>query len=439
LDFKIPGLPDFRMIRIRDQENMAPWLLTALFMGMAAYHTSKVVQTYFPNLIGNTFRACLIFFCLVQLFLFFGGSQYDGKPDADKQSGPIWSRPLMTVNGPGNGVWNTTQAEPYPICSMSWGDSDSSVSALDLAALSYIAYEKQQDDIKNLLKETFGPEAQLENFTDYNEIPRWIAVRFKPGWKNRKGSDDKRSGGGGKGVDTVVVAVKGTSTFKDGYLDTDLFTTIKVLQFFGGIAPVLKILPVDMVQWMLMMVKFGTGGGKELEIWKKLESNVTELRKAEEDHQRSTKFVLTGHSLGGGIAQIVAAELGIKALVWSAPGTLYSQSFFSGDRTGVVSEERMQRNVVVVMPDNDDVPRVDVQESVVQRIQCFRINHEATHYMTGTTECHPIVKSACEVWRVCGDPMHRDFNCSKYVNSTHELGKLYPVEKHPLLESNQKY
>jgi len=155
---------------------------------------------------------------------------------------------------------------------------------------------------------------------------------------------------------------------------------------------------------------------------------------------RPTKFVLTGHSLGGGIAQLVAAQLGIRALVWSAPGTLYSQGFFSGNHTGWISEERMQRNVVVVMPDNDGVPRVDSQQSVVQRIQCFRKGHRATHYFSGTQECHPIKKSACEVWRVCGDsPMHRNFSsvCSEYVGEN-ETGKLYPVLGHPILGPNEE-
>jgi len=182
------------------------------------------------------------------------------------------------------------------------------------------------------------------------------------------------------------------------------------------------------------------GGGRELGIWGKLNSKVKHMRKVEKAKKKATKFVLTGHSLGGGIAEIVAAQLGIKALVWSAPGTLYSQGFFSGDNIGSVSEERMQRNVVNVVPDNDDVPRVDSQQSVVQRIQCFGINHTAVSYVLGVKDCHPVVKSTCEVWRVCGDaPMHRDFSsqCSQYV-AEHELGKLYPVLTHPILGPNEE-
>jgi len=234
----------------------------------------------------------------------------------------------------------------------------------------------------------------------------------------------------------LVVAVKGTSTFKDGYLDTDLFTTIKVLQYFEFIAPVLKVMPTDFVQWMLKTVKLwaGAGGIKAMMIWNRLEKHMMELQKAERSRNAKTKFVLTGHSLGGTIAEIVAAKKGISALVWSAPGTLYSQAYFSGHDTGSVSEERMQRDTVVVMPDNDAVPRVDSQQSVVQRIQCFRKHHMPVSYFAGTTECHKIQKSACEVWRVCGDPMQRDFSetCQEFV-AQDERGTLYPFLKHPIL------
>merc|ERR1740123_2744562 len=93
-----------------------------------------------------------------------------------------------------------------------------------------------------------------------------------------------------------------------------------------------------------------------------------------------------------------------------------------------------------VMPDNDAVPRVDQHESVVQRIQCFDKNHTPVGFFDGTKTCHPIVKSACEVWRVCGDvPMHRDFSeeCSRYI-LPHELGQLYPVLTQPILGTHDE-
>jgi len=199
----------------------------------------------------------------------------------------------------------------------------------------------------------------------------------------------------------------------------------------------LKVMPIDFVQWMLKTVKLwaGAGGSKEIRIWNSLEKRMIKLQKAEQARNPKTKFVLTGHSLGGTIAEIVAAKRGIPALVWSAPGTLYSQGFFSGNQIGSVSEERIQRNTAVVVPDNDMVARVDSQQSVVNRIQCFRRHHMPVNYLFGTVECHRIQKSACEVWRVCGDPMRRDFSetCHEHV-APEERGALYPVLPHPILD-----
>eukprot|EP00419_Tripos_fusus_P038909 CAMPEP_0172783964 /NCGR_PEP_ID=MMETSP1074-20121228/204703_1 /TAXON_ID=2916 /ORGANISM="Ceratium fusus, Strain PA161109" /LENGTH=870 /DNA_ID=CAMNT_0013620963 /DNA_START=66 /DNA_END=2677 /DNA_ORIENTATION=+ len=381
-----------------------PWFFTALSLLLAITCISEKFENLFPLLKGTTFGSSIVLFCLIQALLFLNGFHYH-QYHVDSTR-PL--KPIMVVNGSCNGTLNCSWPDPgevqrYPVCGQCWGNSDSAVTALDLAALSWIVYEQSESDIKRLLSETFGPGPRLENFTNYYKTPRWIAVRFPPGWKHQATSGTARK----EGADTLVVAVKGTSTIKDAFLDTDLFTTIKVLQYFEFFAPVLKVMSVDFVQWIMKTVKLWAGdegskemmiwdrlekhmvelqgaertpwagdeGSKEMMIWDRLEKHMVELQGAERTRNTNTKFVLTGHSLGGTIAEIVAAKQCIPALVWSAPGTLYSQAYFSGNHTGSVSEERMQRNAVVVVPDNDAVPRVDSQQSVVQRIQCFRKHH----------------------------------------------------------------
>jgi len=155
-------------------------------------------------------------------------------------------------------------------------------------------------------------------------------------------------------------------------------------------------------------------------IWNSLASELRELQ----SNNTKSKIVLTGHSLGGAIAEIVAARLGFSALVWSAPGAVYLQRFFN------ITEEQEQRDVVVVIPDFDVVPRVDKHAAVVQRIQCWAKNHQVEDPL----KCHSIAKSSCEVWRVCGDDKRRNFNntCFPYISNA-ELGTLYPVLNAPII------
>lgn len=238
--------------------------------------------------------------------------------------------------------------------------------------------------------------------------------------------------------DTIAVAVKGTSTLEDAYFDTDLFAFIKVLQVMSFVGPVLKILPRQFVAWLMMTAKHVSGFSQyEANTWLGMADSVNALKK---DFPNST-VVITGHSLGGLIAEVVADMTSTPALLWSAPGATYAERFLN------VSEESTQRDIEVIMPDFDQVPRVDLQSPVLQRIQCLAKG--GTLRTDQPAMCHKVAKSACEVWRVCGDyipsrndkdPLGRDWRnrdfsttCSEFVNHT-ELGQLYPVRDSPIEE-----
>mmetsp|Transcript_35423 Transcript_35423/g.52987 ORF Transcript_35423/g.52987 Transcript_35423/m.52987 type:complete len:124 (+) Transcript_35423:7-378(+) len=112
------------------------------------------------------------------------------------------------------------------------------------------------------------------------------------------------------------------------------------------------------------------------------------------------------------------AKLSLPALVWSSPGAEYSAKRFG------IEVQALKRSVVSVVPDRDAVPRVDLQGGTLQRIECRDPNGEEEY----PPLCHSLKKTACEIWRVCGDDDDRDFRhqCADYVHvDDDDRGNLY--------------
>eukprot|EP00913_Durusdinium_trenchii_P035564 g33281.t1 len=84
------------------------------------------------------------------------------------------------------------------------------------------------------------------------------------------------------------------------------------------------------------------------------------------------RFYLTGHSLGGGLAKLVALEVGQKSVTFAAPGLRYtsqmllSDTAFSKDQL-LASGDRLG---TVVVPEHDLVSRVDQQLGAQLGIAC---------------------------------------------------------------------
>ncbi|CAK8992977.1 Kinase D-interacting substrate of 220 kDa [Durusdinium trenchii] len=338
-----------------------PVCISAIMMVITVATMSLKMAWTFPDIAGPFYTVILIFFVSAALGLQVGGA-FSLAPKAaveplmnsrpgDEPLLPLWRG---TVGGPENEL---NDMPPYAACHITWGSRDAQLSQLDrgntdMAALALIAYEENCDEMDRLLK------AQQ--------------------------------------CGTRVFALKGTSSWRDVYADIKLFATIEVLQALSKIVPILSLLPVALVQGIVGYT--GGGGAKLLRC---------ERREGREGTRTTDVQVLTGHSLGGCIAQIVAARQQLPALVFSSPGVLYSARRFQ-----IVPESA--RHVVVVVPDGDVIATVDEHAGVVQRIACFKKNGQAA----STATCHRLRKTACEVWRACGDAWGRDFSttCGGYVS-----------------------
>ena len=360
-----------------------PVSISAIMMVITVTTVSIKMAWTFPDIAGPFYTVILIFFVSAALGLQAGGAF---------SLGPKTVQPLMRAV-PGHGAkifppWRGNDLPPYAACQITWGSPSAPVSILDLAALALIVYEENCDAIPRLLQESFGRRSpRLEHCNHYEALPRWVSVRFPP-------VDGSRG--------TRVFALKGTSSWRDVYADIKLFATIEVLQALSKIVPILSLLPVALVQSIV-----GYTGNADAKLWDDLEDSIAAGR------SDGDATVLTGHSLGGCIAQIIAARQQLPALVFSSPGVLYSARRFQ-----ILPESA--RHVVVLVPDGDVISTVDEHAGVVQRIACLEKNGQAA----STATCHRLRKTACEVWRACGDPWARDFSstCGGYV-SKDTLGK----------------
>lgn len=101
------------------------------------------------------------------------------------------------------------------------------------------------------------------------------------------------------------------------------------------------------------------------------------------------ELLFTGHSLGGGVAQIVASRLKGVAVVFSSPGVVLSRRKFD------ISLEDIDAYNVNVWAVGDLVPLIDQQSIKAQTIRC---SPERLSY-----HCHSILHTIDEIEGSCGD------------------------------------
>mmetsp|Transcript_41637 Transcript_41637/g.129537 ORF Transcript_41637/g.129537 Transcript_41637/m.129537 type:complete len:963 (+) Transcript_41637:53-2941(+) len=234
---------------------------------------------------------------------------------------------------------------------------------------------------------------------------------FYPGWKlvfSKRGRDDNtndwttffefRSPEGS----TTIFVVRGTSTALDALNDMVIWMPATVMQAFNGLGPDMLAPVAIAISWMSKVF-----GRLDNENYAVLQSHVIETMKKEPRRE----YYIAGHSLGGGLAKIVALRalvegLQLPAVTFMSPGLLATQYMVEGQRKVVKEEDgsdgkskltsaylRDNELTVTVMPENDIVSRIDTQSGQVVPISCPEGNPLACHLM-GT--------GLCQIFSECG-------------------------------------
>ena len=119
-----------------------------------------------------------------------------------------------------------------------------------------------------------------------------------------------------------------------------------------------------------------------------------------------SSLVLTGHSLGGGVAMIAGASADVAAVSYSGPGPVLGRERYQRSIDAAcpecdadLSAARLHRSVLNIAPTGDFVPWAGGQPRSTQSLEC-----EGSF-----AECHTISRSICKLIAQCGDAYGRSF------------------------------
>merc|ERR1711972_633417 len=104
--------------------------------------------------------------------------------------------------------------------------------------------------------------------------------------------------------------------------------------------------------------------------------------------------IITGHSLGGGMANYMAAELKLPTVSFSPVGMTYSAAW-TVPQEGL--QDALRLHSLSVIPDKDIVPRLGPLQSLRQPIDC------TFEGILGWVQCHSIYRTACQLSESCLD------------------------------------
>ena len=269
----------------------------------------------------------------------------------------------------------------YPTCRMGADNrrpAGSETALLDFIFLSSLAYsgpEVRQDMLNEWFGESYGID-QFDTITDsfkadYEAKNGKTAVRYQL-------IDFPQN-------DVSIVAIRGTANGWDAIADAQLWMAAILVQYTRALLPLGEIWNPILRHIVTLVSIIESDSIKNVAYYKET-TQFTEYVK-----ERRNNTMVTGHSLGGGLALISGGQAKVPAIAISGPNNMLGRNTYEPKLT----VDDINKYMFNVVPDRDPVPTFDDKGRLYQRIAC----NAATNNFAS---CHFIARTLCEVMTKCG-------------------------------------
>ena len=296
----------------------------------------------------------------------------------------------------------------YLACDLEW----QGYSVLDMALLSQLAY-LDNEDLNGVYKSLFPHHVVEDSFFESATHSINSHRRIEGGPMFIEVFDKKQN--------LVIIAVRGTDVTRlhDFLEDFKLYTEPVVFSMLSSVFVTMRMWSEDLTSVMIEKLYefnafFGLQG--EAEYYQPLMKRVIEIASS------GQQVIITGHSLGGGLARIVGSLTKQQSVSFSPPGIgmsyrKYSMAGVDGTAKKIENSGPLHHRSFSIVTEYDWVTDLDYQVGLVQNILCDK--NEKSHL----NSCHLLEGTICHLLKHCGDPRHERFHECEY---TFDIKGLYP-------------
>ena len=254
-----------------------------------------------------------------------------------------------------------------PVCDLRIDD----MNMYQLSALAESSYQPDNDNLTlDMLKVFFGVEwsntLQMINDTNKTSFTRNYIRHYL--YKNR----------------THIISIRGTANTIDALADVELWASSFIMNILSSSIPIFNGYVSDFRNFLGYAMTLPRYMFKTFSL---INSYIEGCQNFIEEipTDNGTEIVLTGHSLGGGLAKLVSAMLGYKAVSYSGPGIQALTAFYGW------KNDNIAQSFTNIIPNLDPVAGVDQATGSSFYIPC----------QAGMIKCHDIIRTMCMLTTVC--------------------------------------